>query len=211
MSVAQLEQQEVKDLVFKVSNGCEESFGRLEGIASPLIKSTAREYSKIHYKFEYEDFYALCVIGLYDACLSYKPTNPSFLLYAKLIMRRYCSRELEYWNQGKRNIFETEELPITFEQHGFEMNLIDEEVYKSNFNQLDNDVIYNEFHFEIIKIINDCFDSKKATVMKLYIVDDMKVSDISNLMEMKYKNTYSIVNRGMKRIEKEYKRRFLDK
>lgn len=213
MSTLQQGQQNVKSLVANTVEGCNDSFKRLEGLASPLIKSLANEFSSMHYKFEYEDFYSICMSGLYDACLSYNHDNPSFLSYAKMVMRRHCTRELEYWNAQKRNIFMLEEVTMDCDLFDPDSSFTDRVIFASNRWQeevTEKEMLKNEFRDEIIEIIDDCFNETKANILKLYIVEDMRVSEISKNVGIGYKNVYSVVSRGVKKIEQEYIIRFLD-
>jgi RNA polymerase sigma factor (sigma-70 family) len=203
MSVVQIEQEKTKSLVRKVAeeDSCE-AFGELEWLAKPLMTHLADYYCSLHYKFEFEDFYAICLNALYEACLEYNPKNPSFLSYSKTFMVNQCNRELEYWNAEMRNIFTTQEIMVGLER---EINTKDSLV---QFITVEDEVSKNEFRRNIKQIISYAFDDDKAEIMRLYIMNDMRPVDIAELKGMEYQSTYSIIKRGMKKIANEYKSRY---
>lgn len=196
------QQERTKLLVKRVAEGEYEAFGELEGLAKPLLIHQANYFSSLHYKFEYDDFYSICLNALYEACLEYDSRNPSFLSYAKQFMSNQCKRELEFWNADMRNIFNIKEIMIGLER---EVNEKDRLV---SFITIEDEVLKNEFRKNVREIISSIFDETKAEIMILYIVNDMRPIDISQIVGLEYQNTYSIITRGMKKISSEYKTRY---
>ncbi len=192
--------EEVSMLAQCASRGDNEAFGELVGVAKPLLVSLANRFSNYHDKFEFDDFYSVGLLALYKACQSYSAENPSFLDYAKLIILRACWREIEYYNQGKRNVFENREI---------EMEDSEEFIYSEDLSQA---VFLNEFREQLNLIIDECFDEKKAQILKMHIMQDMKVCDIANETRLNYKHVHKIIERGTQKIKKEYANRYvLDK
>jgi RNA polymerase sigma factor (sigma-70 family) len=207
MSQLRKEQQEVKSLVEQVVNGDCDSFAELEGLAKPLMTNLSEYFSSLHYKFEFEDFYSICMNALYEACLEYNPRNPSFLSYAKSFMLRQCWRELEYWNAEMRNIFEQEEISCDLQLYDIDKDMkssvqLRDEIYTEEL------VEKSEFRNHVAEIIADTFDNEKAEVMNMYILKDMSPKAISVKTGLHYQNTYAIIRRGMKKVASEYKNRY---
>jgi RNA polymerase sigma factor (sigma-70 family) len=209
MTTLKEQQEGVKDLVVRVAEGDGDSFRELELIAKPLMVNLSEYFSGLHHKFEFDDFYSICRNALYEACLEYDRRNPSFISYSKTVMRNQCCRELEHWNAGMRNIFE---------QHEVSCDIISgecshsKEVIQLKTDKTTEDIALNtEFNENVNEIITDIFDNEKAEVMRLYINKDMRPVDIAEVTGLHYQNTYSIITRGMKRITKEYNRKYLDK
>jgi len=193
----------VAELALRVANGEQEAFVELERVAQPLLRSLSSRFSSYHHRFEYDDFYMIGAIGLYLACLSYDPINPSFLDYAKVVMLREYWRELDYQNAAKRSVYandlsydqmleDTGVEPIEDESDLFEIARI------------------NEVREHIESIVEQCFTQEKATIMKMFLFDEMRVIDIATELNLKYKNVHSTVKRGVEKIRKEYSTRFLD-
>jgi RNA polymerase sigma factor (sigma-70 family) len=198
-----LEQEKTKQLVKNVQEGDCDSFGELERLAKPLLVHYATYFSGLHYKFEYEDFYSICLNALYEACMEYNPRNSSFLHYSKIFMKRHCWRELEYWNAEMRNVFNVKEIMIGLER--------EVKTKEGNFIQLamvEDEVFRNEFRNNVNSIINSIFDNEKAEVLRLYIFNDMRPRDIAEHKNSEYHQTYSIIRRGVPKIAEEYKNRF---
>lgn len=202
MSIQQ-EQDKTKSIVRRVTEGDCYAFGELEGLAKPLMVHLADYYSSLHYKFEYDDFYSICLNALYEACLEYDPKNPSFLSYAKSFMVNQCKSELEYWNAEMRNPFIKKEIQI-----GLERDVPSKENRLLCFITTEDEVLRNEIKSNIEHIISSVFDETKAEVMRLYINKDMRPRDIAVIKGLKYQNTYSIITRGMKKIAIEYQSRY---
>jgi RNA polymerase sigma factor (sigma-70 family) len=198
----QEKQERAKLLVKKVVEGDSYAFGELEGLAKPLIVHLSDYYSSLHRKFEYDDFYSICLNALYEACLEYDSKNPSFLSYAKTFMVNHCRRELEYWNADMRNIFNKKEIQIGLERD------IPNENRLLCFITIEDEVMRNEFRNNINEIISSIFDDTKAEILRLYINKDMRPRDIAFITGLEYQNTYSIIKRGMKKIAIEYKKRY---
>lgn len=199
----QLEQEKTKRLVKNVQEGDSDSFGELERLARPLLVHYATYFSGLHYKFEYDDFYSICLNALYEACMEYNPRNPSFLHYSKQFMKRHCWRELEYWNAEMRNVFNVKEIMIGLER--------EVKTREGNFIQLatvEDEVFQHEFRSNVNKIIDSMFDSEKAEVLRLYIFNDMRPRDIADCKDCSYHYIYSIIRRGVPNIAEEYKNRF---
>lgn len=199
----QLEQEKTKRLVKNVQEGDCDSFGELERLARPLLVHYATYFSGLHYKFEYDDFYSICLNALYEACMKYDHRNPSFLSYAKRFMKNQCNRELEYWNMEMRNIFKIKEIMI-----GLEREVNTKEPSLIELATVEDETFKDEFHNNVDSIINSLFDSEKAEVLRLYIFNDMRPRDIAEHKSLKYHRTYSIIRRGVPKIEEEYKIRF---
>ena len=197
------QQEHTKLLVKRVAEGEYEAFGELEGLAKPLMIHLADYFSRLHYKFEYDDFYSICLNALYESCLEYNPKNPSFLSYTKQFMLRHCWRELEYWNAEMRNIFSQKEILI-----GLEREVQVKEPRLVSFKVIEDEVLRKEFRNNIREIISSLFDKDKAEIMILYIMRDMRPRDIAVQKGLEYQNTYSIITRGMKKISSEYKARY---
>lgn len=207
MSNLKAEQQEIKDLVQKVANGDCLAFTKLEGLARPLMFHLSQHYSSLHHKFEFEDFYSICMKALYDACLEYDPRNPSFFSYAKTFMLNQCGRELEYWNADMRNIFEQDEISSDMKKPDLDSDM-EFSLQLSTLVQVEDVAERNEFRDNIVEIIFNIFNEQKAEVMYLYIIEDMSPKDISISTGLQYQNTYTIIRRGMKKIAREYKLRY---
>lgn len=205
--------ERVKALVAKVAEGNDGAFTELRDIAQPLTSNLSNYFSQLHYKFEYDDFYSICLNGLYQACLSFDDRNPCFLSFAKVVMTRACWREVDYWNMEMRNIFKVQEVSIVQEWVDKEEDLGAslQGIYDDKELDACDILLYNEYRSDLAQIIDEVFDSVKAEVIKLYLFDDMSVSNISKKCGLKYKNTYSIITRGVSRVQKEYSLRFLDK
>lgn len=197
------EQEKTKKLVRKAVEGDCEAFRELERLSKPLMIHLSDYYSNLHRKFEYDDFYAICMNALYEACVEYDPKNPSFLSYAKTFMVNQCNREIEYWNAEMRNIFNITEVMIGLER--------EVKTKETNFIQLatvEDEVFKKEFHNNVNSIIDSLFDDEKADVLKLYIFSDMRPRDIADIKNSEYHHTYSIIRRGIPKIAKEYKDRY---
>lgn len=199
----QIGQEKVKQLVRKVQEGDCDSFGELERLARPLLVHYATYFSNLHYKFEYDDFYSICLNALYEACLAYDARNPSFMSYAKRFMSNQCNRELEYWNMEMRNIFKTKEIMV-----GLERDIDTKETRLIALSTVDNQVLKDEFRGNINSIIDSLFDNEKAEVLRLYIFNDMRPRDIADYKNSEYHHIYSIIRRGFPKIAEEYKNRF---
>jgi RNA polymerase sigma factor (sigma-70 family) len=208
MSKLKKEQQEVKQLVVRVAEGDCEAFEELVGLTRPLMVSLSKKFSDLHYRFEFDDFYAICMNALYEACMEYNPRNPSFFSYSKSFMLRQCWRELEYWNADMRNIFVQDEVSCDatmFDEDSdmeYSIQLIDE-------HETSEIAERGEFKSHIAEIIDTLFVADKHRVMKLYVVEDMSPKDISAKTGLHYQNTYAIIRRGMEKVTKEYKERYL--
>lgn len=194
--MAKRTKDEVLSLVLSVKCGNEEAFRDLERVAKPLLVSLSYKFAGYHQKFEYDDFYSLAQLGLYNACISFNEGNPSFLHYAKVVIIRSMWREVEYWNQGKRNIFNNTEVSMDGTQ---DLPYPDE---------LDDLVFIKEFRRQIVDIIDKCFDNHKSRILNLYFSGE-KVCDIANQTGTNYKSVHNIIKRGTEKIEKEYKKRFI--
>lgn len=190
--------EEVTELVMKVKDGDNIAFGELEKVAQPLLNSLSRKYARCHHKLEVEDLYATAQHALYKACISYNEKNPSFLDYAKIIIIRDFQRQMKYWNAKQRNTFDTIEVPID--------SVLDMSSY-DNIEEFDSEIMKTDFRDNVVVIIDECFDAKKREILRRYFVDNQRIVDIAKDMNVKYKNVYSVVNRGMKKIIIEYKRR----
>jgi RNA polymerase sigma factor (sigma-70 family) len=192
--------EEVLTLAMSVKNGDNDAFRELEGVARPLLVSLSNKFSRFHYKFEFDDFYSIGLLALYKACLSFREGNPSFLNYAKLVIVRAFWREIEYWNQNKRNVFENSEV---------EIKESDDLYY--NFD-MDDVVFTSDFRSNVDTILDDCFNEKKSQILKMYFLQNMKVVDIANELRLNYKQVHKTIERGTKKVKVEYvKRYFLDK
>jgi RNA polymerase sigma factor (sigma-70 family) len=208
-------QKELRDLARRVADGDEFAFEELSnGGAKYLLINLANHFAQMHSKFEFDDFYSICLEGLYTACKSFNSDgkdNPCFLSYARIIILRSCWREVEYWQYEMRDIFNTEEVPIENkdtdnDKYNFDhvtdlrSNIVLEDEYESS-----------ETRQEIIEIINRAFKKEKAEIMKMYIIDDMRTSDIAIKQGIHYKKAYSTIVRGLEKIQKEYSALHLDK
>lgn len=207
-------QQEIRDLARRVANGDEFAFKELsEGGARYLLINLANYFSNMHSKFEYDDFYAICLEGLYTACLSFNvdgKDNPCFLSYSRIIILRSCWREVEYWKYDMRDIFNVEEVPIEVkppnddkDSYGYSMEL------RSTI-RLEEEYDSMETRQEILGIINNNFKQEKAEIMKMYLIEDMRTSDIADRLGIHYKKAYSTIVRGLEKIQKEYSSLYLD-
>lgn len=184
----------VNDLVFRVKHGDEEAFGALVEIASPLLCAMASKFSKYHRRFEYDDFYSISQAALYGACIEFEYGNPSFLSYARVFILNRCNREIEYWNQKKRNIFDISEV-------GLEV-LTEEPVRDEIQNQ--------EFTSQLSEIIRSNFQGEQLEIVSSYYIEDRRICDIAEEMGLKYKKAYSTIQRATKKIVKIYKETYLD-
>jgi RNA polymerase sigma factor (sigma-70 family) len=198
-----IEQERIKKLVKKTAEGDCDSFGELERLARPLLVHYATYFSGLHYKFEYEDFYSICLRALYEACLQYNPKNPSFLSYAKRFMTNQCNRELEYWNMEMRNIFKVKEIMV-----GLEREIDTNENRLIQLATVEDKAFSDEFRNNVNLIIDSMFDNDKAEVLRLHIFYDMRPRDIADYRNSEYHKTYSIIRRGVPKIAEEYKNRF---
>jgi RNA polymerase sigma factor (sigma-70 family) len=188
--------------VRKAKEGDPDSFGELERLSKPLMVHLSDYYSGLHIKFEYDDFYAICRNALYEACVEYDPMNPSFLSYAKTFMVNQCNRELEYWNAEMRNIFTIKEVMVGLERD------IDTRYSIIAMATVEDIAFQHQFRDNVDRIITSMFDEEKSKILKLYLFHDLRPRDISDIMEMKYHNIYSIIRRGLEKIEEEYKKRY---
>lgn len=187
--------QDVVKLVYQVKDGNNDAFTELERVARPLLVSISNRFASYHERFEFDDFYSISLHAMYRACMEYNGLNPSFLDYAKVFMLNRCYREIEYWNQGMRNIFVNEEITI---------DALDKETYPDD---IFEQVHRIEFRNNLAEIINECFDEQKATILKMHIIEDKRISTISSELSMDYKNVYSVVRRGTKKIIEQYNKR----
>lgn len=194
-------QQIVAKLAVSVAHGDQDAFKELERVAQPLLRSLASRFSSYHHRFEYEDFYMIGVTALYKACVSYNPINPSFLDYAKVVMLRDYWRELDYQNAQKRTAFAND---LSYDQ------ILDDMGEIPAIDDLVEDATLREMREHIESIIATSFSEQKADIMRKFLFDEMRVSEIAEVMELKYKNVHSTVKRGIERIRKEYASRFLD-
>jgi RNA polymerase sigma factor (sigma-70 family) len=208
MSKLRDKQQEVKDLVAKVVEGDGDSFRQLEGLAKPLMVSHSEYFSSLHYKFEFDDFYSICLNALYEACIKYDPKNPSFFSYAKSFMKRQCCRELEYWNAEMRDIFEQEEISCDRQVYDLDKDMESSLQLRDERETLEI-AEEREFTRHITEIISSSFEGEKALVMYLYIIKDMSPKNISIQTGLHYQNTYAIIRRGITKIKDEYRARYL--
>lgn len=191
----------VSNLAIRVKNGDQDAFRELEGIAKPLLISLSNQFSNYHYKFEYEDFYSIGMTSLYVACLSYNEQNPSFLDYAKLIILREFWKQIKYWNAERRNIFTNKEVAVdVLVELGLEP-ICEEDINESAY--------LAEFRGRIEGIINDSYESEKAKVLKMYFIGGNRIVDIAKDMKIDYKNAYALIQRGAKKITREYAERYL--
>jgi RNA polymerase sigma factor (sigma-70 family) len=190
--------EEVSELVRRARDGDEIAFRELELVAKPLLVSLSRKFTKYHNKFEFEDLYSIALNSLYKACVSYNERNPSFLDYAKLIIIRDFWREIKYWNAKRRNSFEFSEVPI---------DSVSETLIFDNSEEFDIEIIKSDVRDNISVIITECFDARKGEMLRRYFIENHRVIDIANDMDIKYKNVYSVVNRGMNKIVHEYRKR----
>lgn len=211
MNKLQQEQNRAKELVANVVlDKDSDSFSELEGLAKPLLINLSSYFSSLHEKFEFDDFYSICLNALYQSCLIYNPKNPSFLSYTKSIMLRQCWRELEYWNADMRNIFKISETDgETIKKE--DVDRVSLNMLREKSSDVEDEIIKDEFRGHIDSIISQQFDEKKAEVLRLYIIHDMRPIDISIKTGLHYKNTHSIITRGLAKITKEYNLKFLDK
>lgn len=207
MKTIREEQQDVKDLVKRITDGDLDAFLELEELARPLTTSLSDYFSSLHYKFEFEDFYSICRNALYEACFKYNPDNPSFLSYAKSIMKRKCWRELEYWNAEMRNIFVNHEVSLYAHEIDSENDYVAEIQLKDDI-VIDDIVESNEFSENIKDIIFSIFEGRKAEVMFMFIVKDMTPKEISRELGLHYQNVYAIIRRGKDSVVNEYKKRY---
>lgn len=189
--------EEVTELAVQVREGNQLAFKELEGVAKPLLVSLSNRFCRFHPKFEFEDFYSMALGAMYRACLSYSEENPSFLDYAKIFILREFWHEVKYWNAQRRNIFDVSEVSIDY--------LSDVEVDDN----MEHEVFMSEFRERISTIINDCFAGRKADILKKYIVEDCRPTDIAKELGLKYKNVYSVIERGTRRIISEYNERYI--
>lgn len=203
MTTVQIGQERTKQLVKKIKQGDSDLFGELERLAKPLMVHLADYYSSLHYKFEYDDFYNICLHALYEACMEYEPRNPSFLSYAKRFMVNHCNRELEYWNAEMRNMFKVKEVMVGLER---EINTKENKLWQLV--TVEDEVFKNEFRKNVNNIIDSMFDDEKAEVLRLYIFSDMRPRDIADIKDSEYHHTYSTIRRGMPKIAEEYKNRY---
>lgn len=187
--------ESVAQLAYQVKDGDNEAFRELESIAKPLLISISNRFSSYHHRFEFEEFYAISLEAMYKACMEYNGLNPSFLDYAKKFMLNRCYREVEHWNQGVRNIFENDEVGV---------EELDRESYQDDmFEQL----CKSEFRKQVIEIIDENFDSRKAKILKMHIIEDKRISTIATELNVDYKNAYSVIRRGTKKIIEKYTER----
>jgi RNA polymerase sigma factor (sigma-70 family) len=187
--------EDVLVLVKEAKDGNQGSFRELEEVAKPLLISLSNRFAGFHDKFEFDDFYSIGLYALHKACMSFNEGNPSFLSYAKVIILRSFWREVEHWNQAKRNIFLNNE--VSFET--------EELLYSDN---LDEIAFANEFREKLSLIIDDCFEEKRSKILKSYLFNNAKVIDISNDMGLNYKHVHKIIERGLKKIKDEYTSRY---
>ena len=190
--------ESVAILAIGVRNGDQEAFRELEEVARPLLISLSNKFTGYHDKFDFDDFYSIGLYATYKACLSFGDGNPSFLSYAKIFILRAMWHEIDYWNQGKRNIFEVTE------------DEIKDSIDSMYFTDMTQIIFIKDFRKQIDTIINECFDEKKSNILRMYIFDDARVSDIASVTKLDYKYVYQVVSRGTKRLEEEYSNRFLD-
>jgi RNA polymerase sigma factor (sigma-70 family) len=184
--------EEIVKLVYQVRDGNNRAFEELERIAKPLLVSLSNRFANYHYRFEFEDFYMIALNAMYRACFEYDERNPSFLDFAKVFIFNRCSSEIEYWNQGKRNIFDNDEVEFdNLHGHAYSDDMVDT-------------IFINDFRSQVIEIIDENFDETKAKVLKLHILEDKKVVDIANELGLQYKNVYSVIQRGTKKIINKY-------
>lgn len=207
-----IQQESVKELVAQVKKGSDLAFDELVVIAKPLLISTSNSFSRLHHKFTFEDFYSICLNALYQACLSYQDTNPSFLSYSKVFMLRHCWSELEYWNMAKRNIFDNKEITSDSKEY---VDYVDRESLSAIYNDVAEVALDNherkDFREKVSLIIDELYGEVKGKALKMYVFEDKTIKEISEETGLNYQNTYSIIKRGMKKIVAEYDIRYLDK
>jgi RNA polymerase sigma factor (sigma-70 family) len=187
--------EDILILVKETKEGNQEAFRELEGVAKPLLISLSNKFAAFHDKFEFEDFYSIGLHSLHKACMSFKDGNPSFLNYAKVIILRSFWREVDYWNQGKRNIFQNSEVSFETEEISYA-------------NNLDEIAFMGEFRDNLNAIIDECFEKKRGKIVKMYLFSDAKISDIAEETGINTKNVYKIIERGMHRLKEEYVKRY---
>lgn len=192
--------EDVLLLVHAVNSGNQDAFKELEGVAKPLLVSLSHKFSNYHHKFEYDDFYSISLLALYQACGKFSQDNPSFLDFAKLFICRACWREIEYWNQAKRNIFQVHEIAFDVDENEllYEVGLIS--YVDSSFDQ----IFESDFRTKVNQIIDDCFDESKSHILKKRIFNNEKVCNIAKDTSLSYKHVHKIIERGTKKIQKEY-------
>lgn len=188
--------EDVLVLVKMTQEGSEQSFRELEEVAKPLLISLSNRFASFHSKFEFDDFYSIGLHALHKACMSFNEGNPSFLNYAKVIILRSFWREIEHWNQGKRDIFQNSEVPLDKE----------EIQYQDDFDEI---AFMCEFRERVNIILDECFDDKKAMIIRMYIFKDKQVVHIANELGLNYKSTHKIIERGMIKLKNEYVKRFV--
>jgi RNA polymerase sigma factor (sigma-70 family) len=188
--------EDVIQLAYAVQGGNQLAFCELEGVAKPLLVSLANRFSNYHYKFEFDDFYSIGMLALYEACMKFQEGNPSFLDFAKLFIIRAFWREIEHWNQDKRNIFKFTEI---------EYDSMNDSIYQSDLSQI---VFVNDFRDKLNLIIDECFDEKKSEILKMYFFNRERVCDIAQTTQLNYSYVHKVVERGTKKIKKEYSSRY---
>lgn len=191
--------EEVTELAISVKNGNKDAFGELEEVARPLLVSLSNRFSRYHYKFDFDDFYSIGLLAIYNACMTYNRENPSFLDYAKVFILREFWHEIKYWNAQCRNVFNTSEATL---------DCIMELTTSDEVEQLHKELEISDFRNNLINLIDELFDKDKARMIKMYILEERKIIDIASIMDLKYKKVYSAISRGLEKIISEYVMRF---
>jgi RNA polymerase sigma factor (sigma-70 family) len=191
-----LSKEEIVSLAKSVQGGSEDAFRDLVVVARPLLVSLSKKFSDFNSKFDFDDFYSIALLSLYKASMSFKDGNPSFLNYAKIFIIRAFWREIDYWNQDKRNIFLHHEVDIENEHIPY------------NTDDLVEIAFVNEFRTNLNQIIDECFDAEKSNILRLYLLKDTRVCEIALDKNLNYKYVHKIIERGTKKIKREYINRF---
>ena len=193
--------EEVILLVSMVKDGDNDAFCNLEGHYKPLLISLSYKFSNYHHKFEFEDFYSIALLALYKACMGFNFDNPSFMKFANIVILRDFFKELQYWSQGKRSIFKNTEIESDSE-------ILERLVYYQDDEMIDA-IFLSDFREKLNIILDECFEKDISDIIRMHINGNDRICDIATKTNLDYKYVYQVVNRGTKKIEKLYSKRYL--
>jgi RNA polymerase sigma factor (sigma-70 family) len=192
--------EEVVILVNLIKNGNVECFPELVALANNLLVSLSNRFCSYHRMFDFDDFYSIGLFSLYKACLSFNDRNPSFFNYARICIFGDFCREMKKWSAERRNIFKNQELYI--EDISGYREAAEHETFWDNFFAL-------EFSHNLKELIYESFNEQKSNILKMYLLEDYRIIEISNITGLRYKNVYSIITRGVKKLENDYAERYI--
>lgn len=187
----------------EAGRGNQDALRELFEVAHPLLTSLANKFSSYHPRFEFEDFYSIGQAALYEACKSYNPANPSFLDYAKVFIQRAAWREVTYWTQDKRDVFRNMEV---LAENPFKDPLLFETSEPSIEIDMGMVMFTKDLRSEFESILGE-FEEERARILRMYVIDGFKVSEIAKATDTDYKRTYHIVTHGIPCIQKAYRER----